>query len=342
MFIAEKFKEYRRQGMENGGLHSAEKCGIVLAAGDGKRLQEFVHRIRGDALPKQYVNLVGQHSLLENTFARVEQLIHPRRLFTVINGDHLKHPEVRRQLADREPETVIVQPANKETAPGILLPLAHIYHRHGDAVVAVFPSDHFVGDDALFMAHIDLACRLIEHSPRQLILLGIEPRDPETEYGYILPGRPIQASQLPAARSVIGFEEKPATAAARAMIAAGGLWNTMVMVFRAQTLIDSVRHVSPKLHRFFEKVRRAIGTADEQSMVKETYGDLEPMNFSTTLLEPMARHDAARLLVLPVRNVMWSDWGSEQRIASTLQKIAPTRSAARQPRTRPSPALSIS
>lgn len=325
--------------MENGGLDSAQKCGIVLAAGDGKRLQEFVHRMRGDALPKQYVNLIGQHSLLEHTFARAEQLIHPRRLFTIINRDHLKHSEVRRQLANREPATVIVQPENKETAPGILLPLAHIYRRHGNAVVAVFPSDHFVGDDALFMAHIDLACRLIEHSPRQLILLGVEPREPETEYGYILPGRSIQALQLPAARSVIGFEEKPATAAARAMIGAGGLWNTMVMVFRAQTLIDSVRHISPKLHRFFEKVRHAIGTVDEERVVKESYGGLEPMNFSTALLEPMAQRDAARLLVLPVRNVMWSDWGSERRIASTLRKIGPSRSGTWQPQPRPSPAL---
>ena len=118
------------------------RCAIVLAAGEGRRLQPLISRLRGDALPKQYVNFIGKRSMLEHTFARAESLIEPRRIFTVISRDHLQYPEVHRQLSCRPSGTVVVQPENKETAPGLLLPLAHLYKHYPDSAVAVFPSDH--------------------------------------------------------------------------------------------------------------------------------------------------------------------------------------------------------
>ena len=97
--------------------------GIVLAAGEGKRLQRYVQEMRGKALPKQYVNLIGSRSMLEHTFHRAEKLIPAERLLTVVSRRHLLRADVCRQLASRPRETLIVQPANKETGPGILLPL---------------------------------------------------------------------------------------------------------------------------------------------------------------------------------------------------------------------------
>jgi mannose-1-phosphate guanylyltransferase len=84
--------------------HSAQtsnRCGIVLAAGEGKRLQPFIRRLRGDSLPKQYVNFTGTRSLLQHTFLRAEKLISRERLFTVVSQDHLNFPEVTRQLSNR-------------------------------------------------------------------------------------------------------------------------------------------------------------------------------------------------------------------------------------------------
>jgi mannose-1-phosphate guanylyltransferase len=298
-----------------------ERCGIVLAAGEGKRLRPFIHRMRGDRLPKQYVNFIGCRSMLEHTFSRAERLIEPERIFTVVGQDHLRYPEVRRQLSARETGTIVVQPENKETAPGLLLPLAHLYKRHDNAVVAVFPSDHFIVEEELFMAHVDLACRVVERYPDYLVLLGMEPRGPETDYGYILPGEALHRLAPLAVRPVIGFREKPDDDGAREMLRAGGLWNTMVMVSRASMLIDLVRSVSPPLHWFFERVRKAIGTSSEREVVAESYRCLDPVNFSTGILELFARQHASCLAVLPARGVTWSDWGSERRLVSTLKKI---------------------
>ncbi|HEY3302717.1 MAG TPA: sugar phosphate nucleotidyltransferase [Candidatus Binatia bacterium] len=307
--------------MDTSEVRLPERCGIVLAAGEGKRLQSFIHRIRGDRLPKQYLNIIGRRSMLEHTLARAERVIDPRRVYTVVGQDHLRYPEVRRQLSAREYRNVIVQPENKETAPGLLLPLAHVYARHPNATVVVFPSDHFIVEEELFMAHVDLACRLVERCPDFLVLLGIKPDSPETDYGYILPGSELKPLAPLAVRPVLGFHEKPDLDGARELLAAGGLWNTMVMVCRAKTLIELVRSVSPRLHSFFQRIRRAIGTSSEREAVAKTYRSIESVNFSTGLLEVFARKHASRLLVLPVRGVTWSDWGSEPRLLGALKKF---------------------
>jgi mannose-1-phosphate guanylyltransferase len=300
---------------------AAVRCGVILAAGEGKRLQPFIHRMRGDRLPKQYVNLVGRRSMLEHTFSRAERLIEPRRIFTVVSRDHLCYPEVSRQLSARETGTVIVQPENKETGPGLLLPLAHLYTRYPDAMVAIFPSDHFVVEEELFMAHVDLAYRVGARFADSLVLLGVQPDEPETDYGYIVPGNALKRLAPLAVRPVVRFTEKPDIRRARGLLLAGGLWNTMVMVCRAKAMVDLVRGVSPRLHDFFERIRKVIGTSGEREAVAESYRRVEPVNFSTGLLEVIARTDASRLLVLPVRGVTWSDWGSERRLVGTLKKL---------------------
>src|SRR5437870_6431188 len=98
-------------------------CVLVLAGGEGKRLRPFVHLLRGDLLPKQYVNFIGRRSMLEHTLDRAEKIAPAQRVFTIINKSHFGFPDVRRQLTNRSPNTVIIQPENRETAPGILLSL---------------------------------------------------------------------------------------------------------------------------------------------------------------------------------------------------------------------------
>ena len=73
--------------------------GLILAAGEGRRLHSYVRQMKNLALPKQYVNLVGRGSLLEDTFERAEKLIRAERIYTVVSRAHLEHAEVRRQLA---------------------------------------------------------------------------------------------------------------------------------------------------------------------------------------------------------------------------------------------------
>src|SRR5574341_12127 len=96
--------------LENNAVEASPLCGLVLAGGEGQRLRSFVTRLKGDALPKQYVNFSGSRSMIEHTYSRVETLIPRERLFTIVNQTHLNFPEVNHQLRDRHRGTVIVQP----------------------------------------------------------------------------------------------------------------------------------------------------------------------------------------------------------------------------------------
>ncbi|MBI3611224.1 MAG: NTP transferase domain-containing protein [Nitrospirae bacterium] len=310
---------------------SQVRCGIVLAAGEGKRLQAYIQRLRGKDLPKQFVNFIGTRSMLEHTFHRAERLIPSDRLFTVVDRDHLKHPEVGRQLSGCPRENVILQPQNKETGPGIFLPLMHLHKHYPESVVVVFPSDHFILEEDLFMDHVDRACRTVEREPSRLILLGMEPSDPEPEYGYILPIVETNVSARWGVRKVSRFVEKPELHAARELFYKGGLWNTMVMVFKAGTLLELTRKVAPILHRSFQRIRNAVGTPAETEVTEKVYRNMEPVNFSKGLLEAFSVQYASCLGVLPVRGVFWSDWGSEQRIKNILRMMNPmTSSSGRQ------------
>lgn len=297
------------------------RCGVILAGGEGQRLQSFVHRLRGDVLPKQFVNFIGTRSMLEHTFSRAEMLIPRERLFTVVSQNHLDYPDVERQLAGRPAATVIEQPENKETAPGLLLPLMHVFWRYPEAVVAVLPSDHFIVEEALFMSHVDLALRIAERYPSFIVLLGVEPDDPEPEYGYILPDKEKHPLAPLRVRNVLRFVEKPDPSVVQELLTGGALWNTMVMAFKVKTLFRLIRKTIPSLYAAFARIAGAIGTRSERDIVKAVYRRLETVNFSRELLQAHPQDPGIRLLVLPVRGVLWSDWGSEQRVLTVLRKL---------------------
>src|SRR5215471_7657076 len=140
--------------------------GLILAGGDGQRLQPLIKAWYGHARPKQYCTFFGGHSLLRQTLARVERLIPAVRLLTVVTQAHMTY--VRKELYDRAPETVIIQPCNRETGAGILLPLLHIVHHDPEAIVALFPSDHFIREEAPFMAAVATAVVSLAAHPQHL------------------------------------------------------------------------------------------------------------------------------------------------------------------------------
>ncbi len=279
------------------------RCAVILAGGDGLRLRSFVEKLRGDRLPKQYVKFLGEHSLLETTFQRARALIPSRRQFVVVTESHFDYAEVPQQLSNYPEVHVASQPMNRDTGLGLLLPLAHIYRTRPDATVVVFPSDHFIEEEALFLNHVDAAFALVERDGEKIVLLAIAPTHAETDYGYILPSN-CRHKALPfGAREVKRFIEKPDRIVARKLVQRGGFWNTMVMVFNLRTLLEHLRAINPFVHRCFEQICDAVGTAEFSDMVKQVFVRSEPLNLSKGLLENLAAQQPRSLLVLPVRGV---------------------------------------
>lgn len=316
LFVNEKYKLNSAIPVEilfqDGGV---ALYGIVLAAGNGKRMVEHIKQYYGTDHPKQYVDFMGGGSMIQQTLRRAEQLIPKERLLIVADP---KHQEIiKEQLNDRPERTVIYQPVNRETAPGILLPLSFIFKRDPESTVAIFPSDHFILEEDRFMEHIRLARKVTRQFPDKIVLLGIQPDAAEEEYGWIQPGERIFGYTGFELSQVERFHEKPDRLSAQNFFKQGYLWNTLVMVTRCSTLWGLVREALPDIYGRFKKIIAAIGTKAEEKVILQEYDEMEKATISHDVLEKFP----SRLLVINVKDVLWKDWGNGSRVVETLRKI---------------------
>src|SRR5690349_7472380 len=151
---------------------------LVLAGGDGTRLQGLTHVIAGAPIPKQYCRILGPRSMLETTLCRIGPLVSTDRTLAIVNRDHLAI--ARSQLRSLDTRNVLVQPRNLDTGPGVLLSMLEVARRDPDATVAMFPSDHHVRDAEAFRQTIEHMHRVIAARPRRIALLGARPEHADT------------------------------------------------------------------------------------------------------------------------------------------------------------------
>jgi mannose-1-phosphate guanylyltransferase len=292
-----------------------EPSAIILAGGDGNRLRSLTRRIVGDERPKQFCPILGQKTLLEQTRRRTALVIPPDRTSLVVVRAH--HRFYVPLVADEPVGTLLVQPENRGTAPAIVLGLLHLADMAPGGPVAIFPSDHYVSDDEVFMAHVEDAFRILQDRPDLLILLGITPDSPEVGYGWIEPAGAIGGQEARTLYRVRQFWEKPSFALARDLLAHGCLWNSFVMVSYIPTLLALVRRTLPDLYHRFAGIRPAFNTLGEEEALRWLYARLPSMNFSHGVLAACP----ANLAVLPVNGTDWSDWGEPRRVLATLARL---------------------
>ncbi len=292
-----------------------DRWAVILAGGDGTRLQPMTRAITGDNRPKQFVPVIGGSTLLNQTRRRVALSIESTRTLIVVTQ---KHRGFYEQLAHEiSPNLLVEQPVNKGTAPAILYALLRVAAKSPKAVVALFPSDHFFADDEEFMSHIDVAIDAVEVQPSAVMLLGITPTSPETEYGWIEPQPSILASAQKSITRVRKFWEKPSLNLATSLMERGCLWNSFVMVGCVDALLKMTQAAMPEMFAAFAATMPAFETASEHKALAALYSGIEDSNFSHQVL-------AARpedLMVMRVGEVGWSDLGEPNRVLSALARI---------------------
>jgi mannose-1-phosphate guanylyltransferase len=291
---------------------SRKKWVVVLAGGDGRRMEAFIARWLGHPRPKQYCSFSGRRTMLEHTLDRARSVVSPARIVTVINSDHRRYMKEPRPLD--VPGRIVEQPRRCDTGPGVFLPLTHVMARDPEALVAIMPSDHFIHPREKFGALLNEAYSLAADLPDQVVLLSACPDSAEPDYGWISPGNALPGR---GAMLVEKFKEKPQSAQAAELRGRGGLWNTMIMVARVSAIWDIARRSQPAMVARFDALRRSMGSEDEKKSIAAAYEQMPSVNFSRDIVEPAA----GRMVAMPMDGVHWSDWGRPQRIAETLAKI---------------------
>ena len=198
----------------------------------------------------------------------------------------------------------------------MLLPAHWIFRSDPDAIVAVFPSDHFITDDAAFARHVAELAEVARRHPQRIFLVGAEPDSPETGYGWIEPGAELEKTAIGPIRRVDRFWEKPSPETARACLQRGCLWNTFVMVGRASALIEAGRRTLPTLHERLARIGPSLGSANEAGAIERAYTLAPTANFSKTVLVSHVRE----LGVSRLPSMTWSDWGTPDRVIATLRR----------------------
>ena len=292
-----------------------DRWAVILAGGDGTRLQSMTRTITGDNRPKQFVPVIGGSTLLNQTRRRVAASIEPNHTLIVVTQKHRRFYEPLAQEVSTD--LLLEQPVNKGTAPAILYSLLRVAVKSPKAVVALFPSDHYFADDEQFMSHIDVVLDAVEVQPDAVILLGITPTAPETEYGWIEPQPSILAGVQKSITRVRKFWEKPSLNLATSLIERGCLWNSFVMVGCVEALLKLTRAAIPQMYAAFSAVTPAFETSYEHTALAELYSHLEDSNFSHQVL---ARRPED-LMVMRVGDVGWSDLGEPSRVLSALARI---------------------
>ncbi|HBH00897.1 MAG TPA: hypothetical protein DDZ42_03080 [Candidatus Rokubacteria bacterium] len=289
---------------------------IVLAGGQGTRLRPLVRRLLGEERPKQFTALVDGRSMFCQTLDRSALAVPAARTVVVSLREHARY--LVSELAGRPAPTVLLQPEDRGTAAGILLPAHWVARRDPGATVVVLPSDHLVREERLFMDRVEEAAAFVDRHPQWLVLLGAPPTEPETEYGWIEPGEEVGWTARRPVRRVRRFVEKPPADVARACLARGALWNTFVFVARAETLLDAGRQFAWRLHEALGRVPLAIGGEALRRALTRAYAAVPRTDFSTAILEECV----PILAVLEMAGVTWSDLGSPRRLLRVLQQTA--------------------
>lgn len=293
----------------------SERWAVILAGGDGTRLQSMTRAITGDNRPKQFVPVIGGSTLLDQTRRRVALSVLPERTLFVVTE---KHRRFYQPLADAISSNLILeQPENKGTAPAILYALLRIAVRSPQAIVAFFPSDHYFSEDEAFMSQVDLALNAARARPETVTLLGITPSGPEVGYGWIEPHASMLGSLMGSITRVRRFWEKPTVTVARKLMERGCLWNSFVMVGRIDSLLKMTYKAVPKLFQSFAAIAPTFGGPTERPALQQLYSAISEINFSHEVLAK--RPDD--LSVMRVGEVGWSDLGEPARVLSTLAQI---------------------
>jgi mannose-1-phosphate guanylyltransferase len=285
--------------LTNGG----NRWGVILAGGDGTRLQKLTRLICGDERPKQFCPLFGGKTLLEQTLQRSVRTIPEERIIVSLTAHHSKWYS---REAGLRPAQRIVQPANKGTAPPILHSVLSLVQLDPHALVAILPCDHHYSDEDSFTSALERAFEAAAERIESVVLLGAKPNGPEVEYGWIELG-PTLGDESSELFRVRGFREKPPIDFARMLFDQGAVWNTFVMVGHVQAFLRLIQETLPDLLGMLGTAR--MWTGKETHIQQCLYERIPDVSFSHRVLSA----EIDQLLVLRLNEVGWSDLGDPGR-----------------------------
>jgi len=294
----------------------SEVHAVILAGGSGSRLWPLSRQ----QLPKQFLVLDGDASLLQTTIERLSPVIDADSVLIVTQESHAKGEAYHALL----PYRTLFEPVGRNTAPAIALAAAYLMAERGDPVMVVLPADHIIKDEVQFRAHLNIAIQAAESG--KLITFGIQPTCPDTGFGYIKVQRDSPPDKGGLERicdtgdiyEVERFTEKPDHATAERFLKEGDYyWNSGMFVWRASVILAEIERHLPAVHRIVQAIlaeSRDAGTF--QQAVEKHFAAMPSISIDYGVLEK-----SDRVSLIPC-DIGWNDVGSWQAVHEISAKDA--------------------
>ena len=274
---------------------------VILAGGSGTRFWPLSRETE----PKQFLNILGERTLFQETLWRIKPLIKKENFFIVTNASY--RAKVEKQIASfKIPKSnILLEPKGKNTAPSICWAASYIKAKNKNAVMIVLPSDHLILNKNTFLKNLDQAVKLAKE--KYLVTLGIVPTRPETGYGYLkitkkkIAGKTVSYVQK--------FVEKPLFKKAKKFLKEKKyLWNSGIFIWKVTTILDEFKKHLPDIYFSFRE-------RNDQAYVRKIWHRLPSISIDYGILEK-----AHNIVTIPSGNLNWSDLGSWEALTQVLKK----------------------
>ncbi len=273
---------------------------VILAGGVGSRFWPLSRQLA----PKQFLKVVSDKTLLEQTILRINQLI-PSKNICIITNQHYIF-EIKKGLGQFEipDKNIFLEPNGKNTAPAIALAARYIFLRNPNSKMIVLPADHIISKNELFINAIKEASVLSDGG--YLVTLGIVPQKAMTGYGYIKTLKKIS----PASKGYLvdKFIEKPSIEKVRKFIKQKNyFWNSGIFVWNTSVILNEIKKYLPSL---FNKINSVYSDED----INKIWRKIVPISIDYAVLEK------SKVIAMIPAKFDWSDIGSWQALKDILRE----------------------
>jgi mannose-1-phosphate guanylyltransferase len=292
---------------------SAHVWSIVLARGRGQRLAAFVKRWLSQCGTKTYQTAARTQSS-SGSLVDDDPVSPPHHRITVtVQEDVTIGAEPRRQASG----TFLVQPRNCGTAAAVFLGLTHILSEDPEAMVVVYPSDHFIYPEARFAKILTDATKIARELKHWVVLLGVHSERFETEHGWIQPGTTLGWTDGSHLRRIEALLDRSNMRSRKRALASGCVCNTSILASSAVRLWEAAKDNFPEMLHLFQDYQASVGSDDQQATLRAVYEKMPVLSLSTDILQSILD----QVLVMELSHVVWSDWRKPEWVVDRLRLI---------------------
>jgi len=282
---------------------------VIMAGGTGTRFWPASRK----NCPKQFLSIIGEKTMLEETLLRIKPLVPEEHIFIVGNKEH--HFLLQKILKGFR-YIILEEPLGCNTAPAIGLAAVHLKNQGVvNKPMVVLPADHYVADGETFRKIISLGSELAEKE-EAIVTIGIPPTRPEIGYGYLRRGNEKKTLAGVKVYEVKEFVEKPNYTTALAYLNSGEyFWNGGIFIFTPEIILKEISRYLPKVYEGLKKIEESIGTKSYPEVLDAAYKNFPSISIDYGVMEKTDRC----LLTIP-GDFGWSDVGSWESVYELRKK----------------------